>query len=91
MLGMVAEHLECHHIHIQDNQGIRLRQNGFVKGKSCLTSPACFYSKMTPLVDEGERDALVKLLIPFPQLSSEETGCLWLGQVHCVDVQAQTW
>jgi len=28
---------------VQDNQGIRPSQHGFMKGKSCLTNLTCFY------------------------------------------------
>ncbi|KAK4825828.1 LOW QUALITY PROTEIN: hypothetical protein QYF61_002951 [Mycteria americana] len=39
--------------HVQDNQGIRPSQHGFMKGRSCLTNLISFYDKVTPLVDEG--------------------------------------
>ncbi|KAJ7408312.1 rna-directed dna polymerase from mobile element jockey-like [Pitangus sulphuratus] len=39
--------------HVQDNQGIRPSQPGFVKGRSCLTNLISFYDKVTCLVDEG--------------------------------------
>lgn len=38
--------------HVQEKQGIRPNQHGFVKARSCLTS-LVFYAKVTILVDEG--------------------------------------
>ena len=40
--------------HIQDNQGIRPSQHGFMKGWSCLTNLISIYDKVTRLVDEGK-------------------------------------
>ncbi|GAB0207891.1 mitochondrial enolase superfamily member 1 [Grus japonensis] len=40
--------------HVQDNQGIRPSQHGFMKGRSCLTNLISFYDKVTRLVDEGK-------------------------------------
>jgi len=40
--------------HVQDNQGIRPNQHGFMKGKSCLTNLVSFYDQVTCLVDEGK-------------------------------------
>jgi len=39
--------------HIQDNQEIRPSQQGFMKGRSCLTSLNFIYDKVTHLVNEG--------------------------------------
>ena len=39
---------------MQDNQGTRTSQHGFVKGRSCLTSLVSFYDQVTCLVDEGK-------------------------------------
>ncbi|GAB0183527.1 mitochondrial enolase superfamily member 1 [Grus japonensis] len=47
--------------HIQDNQVIRPRQHGFMKGKSCLTNLISFYDKVTPLEDEGKAVDVVYL------------------------------
>lgn len=68
------------------NQGIRPSQDGFVKGKSCLTNLIPFHDKETHLVDEREAAdvstwTLVKPLTSFPMASLGETGCPWLGQV----------
>ncbi|GAB0180808.1 mitochondrial enolase superfamily member 1 [Grus japonensis] len=38
--------------HVQDNQGIRPSQHGFMKGRSCLTNLISFYDLVTRLVDE---------------------------------------
>ncbi|KAJ7425499.1 RNA-directed DNA polymerase from mobile element jockey-like protein [Willisornis vidua] len=38
--------------HLQDRQGLRRSQNGFRKGRSCLTSLIFFYDQVTHLVDE---------------------------------------
>ena len=47
--------------HVQDNQGIRPSQHGFVKGRSCLTNLICFYDQLTDLVDEGNAMDVVYL------------------------------
>ncbi|GAB0207997.1 mitochondrial enolase superfamily member 1 [Grus japonensis] len=47
--------------HIQDNQGIRLSQHGFMKGRSCLTNLISFYDKVTRVVDEGKAVDVVYL------------------------------
>ncbi|GAB0208977.1 mitochondrial enolase superfamily member 1 [Grus japonensis] len=39
---------------VQDNQGIRPSQHGFMKGRSCLTNLIAFYDQVTRLVDEGK-------------------------------------
>ncbi|GAB0185764.1 mitochondrial enolase superfamily member 1 [Grus japonensis] len=47
--------------HIQDNQGIRPSQHGFMRGRSCLTNLISFYVKVTRLVDEGKAGYAVYL------------------------------
>ncbi|GAB0207364.1 mitochondrial enolase superfamily member 1, partial [Grus japonensis] len=47
--------------HVQDNQGIRPSQHGFMKGRSCLTNLISFYDKVTHLVDEGKAVDVVYL------------------------------
>ncbi|GAB0182372.1 mitochondrial enolase superfamily member 1 [Grus japonensis] len=39
---------------VQDNQGIRPSQHGFIKGRSFLTNLISFYDQVTCLVDEGK-------------------------------------
>ncbi|GAB0209549.1 mitochondrial enolase superfamily member 1 [Grus japonensis] len=39
---------------VQDNQGIRPSQHGFMKGRSCLNNLISFYDQVTCLVDEGK-------------------------------------
>jgi len=39
---------------VKDNQGIRPSQQGFMKGRSCLTNLISFYDQVTCLVDEGK-------------------------------------
>ncbi|GAB0208453.1 mitochondrial enolase superfamily member 1 [Grus japonensis] len=39
---------------VQDNQGIRPSQHGFMKGRSRLTNLISFYDQVTCLVDEGK-------------------------------------
>ena len=39
---------------VQDNQGVRPSQHGFMKGRSCLTNLISFYDQVTRLVDEGK-------------------------------------
>ncbi|KAK4831372.1 hypothetical protein QYF61_017503 [Mycteria americana] len=45
----------------QDNQGIKPRQHGFRKGRSCLTNLISFYDKVTRLMDEGKAVDVVYL------------------------------
>ena len=71
---------------MQDNQGIRPRQNGFMKGRNCLTNQIS-YSRVTCLVDEGKAVDIVyldfsKAFDCLPQYSTGEPGRLWLGQIH---------
>ena len=40
--------------HMQDNQGIRPSQHGFIKGRSCLTNLISLSDKITCLVDKGK-------------------------------------
>jgi len=40
--------------HVKDNQGIRSSQQGFMKGRSCLTNLISFYDQVTHLVDGGK-------------------------------------
>jgi len=47
--------------HVQDNQGIRPSQHGFMKGRSCLTNQISFYNQVTHLVDEGKAVDVVYL------------------------------
>ena len=47
--------------HVQDNRGIRPRQHGVMKGRSCLTNLISFYNKVTHLVDEGQAVGVVHL------------------------------
>jgi len=49
-------HPECAHQACEgqkQNQGIRSSQQGFMKGRSCLTNLISFYDQLTHLVDEG--------------------------------------
>ena len=47
--------------HVQDNQGIRPSQHGFMKGRSCLTNLISFYDLVTHLVDKGKAVDVVHL------------------------------
>ena len=47
--------------HVQDNQGIRPSQHGFMKGKSCLTNLISLYDQVTHLVDEEKAVDIVYL------------------------------
>jgi len=46
---------------VQDNQGIRPSQHGFMKGRSCLINLISFYDQVTRLVDEGKAVDVVYL------------------------------
>jgi len=47
--------------HVKDNQEIRTSQNGFMKGRTCLTNLISFYDQVTHLVDEGKTVDVVYL------------------------------
>ena len=48
--------------HVQDKQGFRPSQHGFMKGRSCLTNLiSSFYDQVTHLVDEGKAVDVVYL------------------------------
>ena len=47
--------------HVKDNQGIRPGQQGFMKGRSCLTNLVSFCDHVTCLVDEGQAMDVVYL------------------------------
>jgi len=47
--------------HVKDNLGIRPKQHGFMKGRSCLTNLSSFYDQVTHLVDEGKAVDVVYL------------------------------
>jgi len=47
--------------HVKDNQGIRLSQHGFMKGRSCLTNLISFYDQVTRLVDEKKAGDVIYL------------------------------
>jgi len=38
--------------HVKENQGIRLRQHGFMKSRYSLSNLISFYDQVTRLVDE---------------------------------------
>lgn len=44
--GYGRDYLECNHMDIQDNHGIRLSQHGLWKGR-CLTKLISFYNQVT--------------------------------------------
>ncbi|KAK4816305.1 hypothetical protein QYF61_014603 [Mycteria americana] len=47
--------------HVENNQGIKPSQHGFMKGRSCLTNLISFYDKVTRLMDEGKAVDVVYL------------------------------
>ena len=59
--GKVMEQIDFREImrHGQDNRGIRPRQHGFTKSRSCLTNLISFYDLVTRLVDEGKAVVVV--------------------------------
>ncbi|GAB0203973.1 mitochondrial enolase superfamily member 1 [Grus japonensis] len=63
VLGKVIEQFILNAItwHVQDNQGIRPSQHGFMKGRSCLTNLISFYDKVTCLVGGGKAVDVVYL------------------------------
>ncbi|PKU38251.1 rna-directed dna polymerase from mobile element jockey-like [Limosa lapponica baueri] len=46
---------------VQDSQGIRASQHGFMKGRSCLTNLISFYDHVTRLLDRGKAVDVVYL------------------------------
>ena len=61
--GKVMEQIVLREIrwHVWNNQGVRPRQHGFMKGRSCLTTLISFYDLVTHLVDEGKAVDVVYL------------------------------
>lgn len=55
--------------HMEDNQGIRQRQHGLTKGRSCLTNLASFYGKISHLVDKEKAVDIVYLDKTFDTIS----------------------
>jgi len=47
--------------HVQNNQGFRPSQHGFMKGRSCLANLISFYDQVARLVDEGKAVDIVYL------------------------------
>ncbi|CAM5109119.1 unnamed protein product, partial [Eretmochelys imbricata] len=47
--------------HLEEREVIRSRQQGFTKGKSCLTNLIAFYDEITGSVDEGKAVAVLFL------------------------------
>lgn len=47
--------------HVQDSQGFRPGQPGFMQGRSCLTNMIIFYDEVTCVVDEGKALDIVYL------------------------------
>ncbi|KAJ7425512.1 hypothetical protein WISP_23155 [Willisornis vidua] len=70
MPGNAMEHLSAITQHVQDNLGIRYSQQGFRKGRSCLTN--LIYGQVTCLVDGGRAVGVV-----YPEFSK------MLGPVSC--------
>ncbi|KAK4828333.1 LOW QUALITY PROTEIN: hypothetical protein QYF61_025802 [Mycteria americana] len=63
VLGKLMEQIILSAItwHVEDNQGIKPSQHGFMKGRSCLTNLISSYDKGTRLVDEGKAVDVVYL------------------------------
>jgi len=63
MLGKIMEQFILNALirHVQDNQGIKPSQHGFMKGRSCLTNLISFYDQETHLVDEGKAVSVIYL------------------------------
>ena len=63
LLGKITEQIALREItqHVWDNWGIRPKQHGFTKGRSCLTNLISFYGLVTRLVDEGKAVDVVYL------------------------------
>jgi len=74
--------------HVQDNQGIRPSQHGFMKGGSCLTILISFYDKVTCLMDERKAVDVVYLDLSkaFDTISTVFSWRHWLLMctLHCV-------
>ncbi|KAJ7403268.1 RNA-directed DNA polymerase from mobile element jockey-like protein [Pitangus sulphuratus] len=71
---------------VQDNQGTRPSQYGFVKGRFCLTNLISLYDKVTSSVGEGKAvdvstQTFVRPLTPFPTTFSCRNQLLraWTG------------
>jgi len=63
MLGKIREQFILNVLtrHVQNNQGIRPSQHGFMKGTSCLTNLISSYDQVTLLVNERKAVDIVYL------------------------------
>jgi len=63
VLGKIIEQfiLSVLTTHVENHQGIRPSQHGFMKGRSCLTNLISFYDQVNCLVDEGKAVDVVYL------------------------------
>ena len=61
--GKVMEQVVLREItqHVRNNRGIKPSQQGFMKGRSCLTNLISFYDPVTRLVDERKAIDVVYL------------------------------
>lgn len=64
-------------LHLQDNQGIRHRQQGFRKGRSCLNKLISFYDQVTHLVNE----AVDIVYLDFSKASNTISHDMFLGKL----------
>ncbi|KAJ7414419.1 hypothetical protein BTVI_41175 [Pitangus sulphuratus] len=76
--GHEADHPECHHkaytAQPGDNQEIRLSQQGFVKGRTCLTNLISFSDKVSYLVNE--RKAVNVVCLDFSKAFDTASHCI---------------
>ncbi|GAB0177314.1 mitochondrial enolase superfamily member 1 [Grus japonensis] len=77
--------------HIQDNQGIRPSQHGFMKGRSCLTNLISFYDKVTCSVDEGK--AVDVVYLDFSKAFDTVSYSILLEKLaaHSLDMRTLCW
>jgi len=64
---------------VKDQLGIRPGHHGFMKGRSCLTNPTCFYGQVTCLVDEGK--AVDVIYLDFSKVSDTVTHSILLEKL----------
>ncbi|GAB0208333.1 mitochondrial enolase superfamily member 1 [Grus japonensis] len=77
--------------HVQDNQGIRPSQHGFMKGRSRLTNLISFYDQVTCLVDEGK--AVDVIYLDFSKAFNTVSHSILLEKLtaHGLDRLGEEW